>query len=125
MLLACILGLAGNDVSRDLQLPAQGSASQQVIELWNQTRPILLADAGEPLSDSQAMARGAPLVESWTKLETSLAGEASGETGAVLKLLHDFYGRPDSTVSRRTAVRNQLRSDFAQRLSTVENRLMR
>lgn len=94
--------------------------------MWNDTRPILLQDALKPLSDSQALARGAALIPSWMALEESLAAAGGGgETRAVLKLLNDFYGRPGTPETRRVAQRNDVRANFAERLAMVDNRVSR
>jgi len=105
MLLAGVAGLAAFDVP-PLVPPTDGTPAERVLALWNQTKPIMLADGAEVLNDQQALARGAPLIEVWTRLEADLAAsEEGGETHAVLKLLNDFYGRPASTPERRMVVR--------------------
>ncbi|MEQ8860662.1 MAG: hypothetical protein RIC56_18625 [Pseudomonadales bacterium] len=125
LLLACLAGLTGFDAPT-LRVPGDGQPAERVLALWEQTRPILLADAGQPLSDAQALAHGAPVLDAWTRLEAQLAAsDASGETHAVMKLLNDFYGRPQSTPQRRLAIRNRTRAEFAQRLQNVEQRLRR
>jgi hypothetical protein len=124
-LLACLTVLMAVDTP-DLSVPADGEPAERVLALWNQTKPILLADAGLALSDGQALTRGRPLVEAWTALEADLAAsEEAGETHAVLKLINDLYGRPGSTPERRMMIRNQTRRDFGPRLQNVEQRLLR
>ena len=114
------------DVPRDLTVPVQGDPNSRIHMLWDQTRPILIEDAGQPLSDAQSLARGAPLVESWTELADDLAAsDEAGEIHAVLKLINDLYGRPESQPDRRMTIRNDTRHNFAQRLQTVESRLRR
>lgn len=114
------------DVPRELTVPEQGEPMSRILALWDQTRPILIADAGQPLSDADSLARGAPLVEAWSALDASLANtDESGETHAVLKLINDLYGRPESPPDRRMSIRNDTRRNFAQRLQNVEGRLRR
>jgi len=114
------------DTPRELTVPSQGEPMTRILALWDQTRPILIADAGQPLSDADSLARGAPLVEAWSALDASLANtEEAGETHAVLKLINDLYGRPESPPDRRMSIRNDTRRNFAQRLQNVEGRLRR
>lgn len=122
MVLVMVLGLSAMDAAPELRPPAEGSASQRVQGLWSQTRTILLADASAPLSDFQAVARGEPMIDTWTQFDASLP-EAHGESRAVIKLLSDFYGRSDSAQSRRVDIRNDVRGNFAQRLGMVDHRL--
>ncbi|HEY5647290.1 MAG TPA: hypothetical protein VIS76_15175 [Pseudomonadales bacterium] len=122
----CVLLLSGFDDVRQLSVPTAGTPDDRIAALWQQTRPLLIADAGQPLTDAESLARGAPLVEAWTELQASLAAtDASGEVHAVLKLLNDMYGRPEAKPERRVATRNETRRDFGQRLATVESRLNR
>ena len=122
----CLVGLTAFDSPRNLTVPTQGEPSERVLALWNETKPILLADASEPLSDEQSVARGVPLIATWTQLQSSLANtDAAGEAHAVLKLLSDLYGRAQSAPARRIQVRNDARRAFAERLTSVENRLSR
>ena len=119
-----ILLLAGFDEARQLSVPAAGAPAERIAALWQQTRPLLIADVGQPLNDAQSLARGAPVVDAWTGLQTSLANtDESGEVHAVLKLLLDVYGRPEATPERRIATRNDARRDFSQRLANVEGRM--
>lgn len=120
----CVTFLSAYDVPRTLHPTADGSPAERVVELWEQTRPIVMSDVQEPLTDSQAMARGAPLVQVWTTLATSIAGtDADAGASAVIKLLNDLYGRPESTPQRRMSARNDLRANFGQRLQIVDRRL--
>jgi len=122
----CLIGLTAFDSPRTLTVPTQGDPSQRVLALWGDTRPIVIADAGERLSDPESVARGAPLIAAWTQLQTAIASsDAAGEAHAVLKLLNDLYGREQSAPGRRIAVRNQTRVDFGNRLANIESRLNR
>lgn len=124
LIAACVTLLSAYDVPAKLEPVATGSPAERVVALWEQTRPIVMADAKEPLTDSQALARGAPLVEVWSLLESSIVGTDAGpDANAVIKLLNDLYGRPESTPQRRMTVRNDLRANFGQRLQILDRRL--
>jgi len=126
LILVSLSFLTALDVPRELTVPQKGEPASRVLALWDQTRPILIEDAGQPLSDSASLARGAPLAQAWTALNDSLANtDEAGATHAVLKLIEDLYGRPESQPDRRMSIRNDTRRNFAQRLQNVDGRLRR
>lgn len=112
---------AGN--TPPLTVPTAGSAAERVQTLWTATRPRILEDASQPLSDAQLVARGSPLIDAWTSLETSLGDADDGDVHAVLKFLGDLYGREQSSPQRRSALRNDARQTFGMRLDRLEQRL--
>lgn len=118
--------LVALDVPHQLTVPQSGEPMARIRTLWDQTRPILIDDAGQPLNDAQSLARGEPLVDAWTELSEDLANtDEAGEIHAVLKLINDLYGRPESPPERRMSIRNDARRNFGQRLQNVEGRLRR
>ncbi|MDA1076807.1 MAG: hypothetical protein O3A63_18955 [Proteobacteria bacterium] len=124
LLLASCLTVAALASDRQVDVPTRGEPLERIQLMWNQTRPILLADTGVPHSDSDWVALGTPLIKSWTDLEASLGDtDYAADARSVLKFLNDVYGRSKSTPERRAPIRQRTLQNFGSRISALEGRL--
>lgn len=125
VLVACtVLGTNGHAADRSLSLPPPGEPGQRVLALWKQTKPIAVQDASTPHHDAEWLQMGRPLLVSWETLQSQVAdSDASGDARAVVKFMHDLYGREAAQEARRRATRLDALRNFSTRIADLDGRL--
>lgn len=122
--LSLAYGANGYAADRNLSLPPAGDPSQRVLALWKQTKPIAVQDASTPHNDSEWLAMGRSMLATWTELQAEIAdSDASGEARAVMKFMHDLYGREAAQEARRRATRLDVLQNFSTRVADLDGRL--
>lgn len=118
---------------RKLDIPESGTPSERVRQLWERTRPVILADAKASLSDTEYLTMRPALFDAWVGLQLRLSQEKRGAKakGApadkaiveVLGLIDKVYGIPYYKAEKRLKTRARVTKRIDKHLARLDKRI--
>jgi len=107
-------------------VPQEGSAAERTKMLWQNIRPVILADAKASLTDKDYLDRRNKVSEAWQQLEWDIAGQSSEEVSQfnrrVWMLIGDLYGAATTKPDYRQKVREKTKAKIETKLKELDEK---